>query len=292
MTHDAQTDKTTFEGTETLCPLTLEAAVSFKYQGIPLCSAPYSLFKSFNEQVKKKASNYVYSVLSLVRSGPDRSQLAHTLWTQVALPSILYGSNIIPLTQSSISEIEKCQAIVGKFILQLPRNSANVCSYLDAGLKPVWAEVSQRVLSYSSSIMHKSPSFWPRLAMDDHISYGVRSAYTRYLLKWKTATNSFGLDPKQIKVSVDHSAIVQIIKDQKSSCVSTFAMNGPGFSPSGGVRFKPKPWVNDSCSSKVISEFRACNSGLGNRGPTKNGLFFKLCPLCAEVDIRAINNEV
>ena len=156
MTHDARTDKTTFEGTETLCPLTLDAAVSFKYLGIPLCSSPYSLFKSFNEQVKKKASNYVYSVLSLVRSGPDRSQLAHTLWTQVALPSILYGSNIIPLTQSSISEIEKCQAIVGKFILQLPRNSANVCSYLDAGLKTVWAEVSQRVLSYSSSIMHKS----------------------------------------------------------------------------------------------------------------------------------------
>ena len=51
-----------------------------------------------------------------------------------------------------------------------------------------------------------------------------------YLLKWKIATNSFGLHPKQIKASVDHSAIVQILKDQHSSCVSTFAMNGPGLS--------------------------------------------------------------
>ena len=233
-----------------------------------------------------------YSVLSLFRSGPDRSQLAHTLWCQVALPSILYGSNIIPLTQTSISEIEKCQAIVGKFILQLPRNSANVSSYLDAGLKPIWAEISQKVLTYSSSVMHKPPSFWPKLAMEYHISCGVKSAYTRYLLKWKTATNSFGLHHKNIKSSVDQAAIVQILKDQQSSCVTTFAMNGPGTSPSSGVWFKPKPWVNDSCSSKVLSEFRACNSGLGNRGPTKNGLFFKLCPLCAEKDIRAINNEV
>ena len=120
MSHDAKTDQTTFEGTENLHPLTLEAVVSFTYLGIPLCSSPYSLFKSFNDNVRKKARSYVYSVLSLVRSGPDRSQLAHTLWTQVALPAILYGSNILPLTQSSISEIEKCQAIVGKFILQLP----------------------------------------------------------------------------------------------------------------------------------------------------------------------------
>ena len=123
--------------------------------------------------------------------------------------------------------------------------------------------------------------------MDEHISCGVKSAYTRYLLKWKLATDSFGLQPKQIKASVDHSAIVQILNDQHSSCVSTFAMNGPGFSPPSGVWFKPKPWVNDSCFSKIVSEFRACNSG-----PTKNGLFFKFCLLCSDVNIRAINNEV
>ena len=45
-----------------------------------------------------------------IKSGPDRSNLAYTLWNAVALPSILYGSEVIPLTQGTINEIEKCQS--------------------------------------------------------------------------------------------------------------------------------------------------------------------------------------
>ena len=291
ITFDASTGKTNFNGTNSLSPISFDAVLSFKYLGIPLSSSPYNLFKSFNEQVKQKASNYVASVLSLVRSGPDRSKLAHTLWTQVALPSILYGSNIIPLTQATISDVERCQSLVGKFILQLPRNTSNSCSYLDAGLKPIWSVISHNVLTYSYSVMHKPSSYWPKIALQEQISCGTKSAYTRYLLKWKTATNSFNLNPKQIKTAVDNSAKLQILRDQQSTCSSTFAMNGPAFS-SKCDWFIPKPWVNDSYSSQLLAEFRACNSGLGNRAPTKNGLFFKLCPLCSKVGLKAINNEV
>ena len=291
MMHDAATGNTVFNGSESLSPISFEAVLSFKYLGIPFCSSPYGLFKSFNEQVKRKAKQYLFSVLALVRTGPDRSKLAHTLWTQVALPSILYGSDVVPLTQATVSEVEKCQTQVGKFILQLPRNSANVCSYLDAGLKPIWAIVSEKVLLYSSLTMGKSPSFWPKVAMDEHVTLGSKSAYTRYLLKWKAATGSFGLQSDQIKTSVANAAIAQILKEQKLSCSSSFAMNGPVVSARKDW-FSPKPWVNDSYFSKIISEFRACNTGLGNRGPTKAGEFFKLCPLCSKVNVRAINNEV
>ena len=68
-------------------------------------------------------------------------------------------------------------------------------------------------------------------------------------------------------------------------------MNGR-FSYSGMLWFKPKPWVSDSGVSRIISAFRICNSGLGNRGPAKNGQFYKLCPLCSNVGITALNNEV
>ena len=56
--------------------------------------------------------------------------------------------------------------------------------------------------------------------------------------------------------------------------------------------FRPKPWVSDSGISRIISSFRICNSGLGNRGPAKNGMFYKLCPLCSKIGIMALNNEV
>ena len=155
MTHDAATGKTTFQGSSTLSPVILEQVLNFKYLGVPLGCSPISLFKSFNDQVKKKARNYLSSVLSLVKTGPDRSDMAYTLWSTCALPSILYGAEVLPLLQSTILEVERCQTIVGKFILQLPTNSANVSSHIDAGLKPVWSVIAEKS---SCTPTHPSPT--------------------------------------------------------------------------------------------------------------------------------------
>ena len=80
MSHDAFTGKVSFNGTH-LDPLQLEEVLVFKYLGIHLSCSPYNFFRSFNDNVKKKARSYLSSVLSLTRSGPNRSALAHSLWT-------------------------------------------------------------------------------------------------------------------------------------------------------------------------------------------------------------------
>ena len=292
MNHDASTGKTTFQGTNQFCSITLDQIITFKYLGIHLSSSPYCLFKNFNDQVKKKAKNYLCSVLSLVKSGPDRTELAYTLWTRVALPSILYGTEVIPITQCTINEVEHCQTQVGKFILQLPRSSSNVSASIDAGLKPVWSVVAEKVLLYAHSIMRKPTSYWPRIAMTENISYGPKNPYIKYLMKWKELAGSYGLHPKQIKASITQAAITSILDEQKTTIVSTFAMNCPGGASSVNQWFKPKSWVNDSLCTKIISEFRTCNIALGNRRPTKTGEFYKLCPLCVKKDLTTLNNEV
>ena len=290
MDYHASTGDITFTGSQT-DPVTLEQVLSFKYLGVPVSCSPYSLFKNFNDQVKKRSQSYLASVLSLVKTGPDRADLAYTLWTSCALPSILYGTEVIPLTQATISEVEKCQSQVGKFILQLPRSTACVSACIDAGLKPVWAVIAEKVLLYASTTMRKPALYWPRIAMSVSMDSGYKSPYTRYLLKWKAATDTSLLSAKLIKRSVARAAIVNVLDQQRVSCTTTFAMNPPE-TQSKNKWFKPKGWVTDSCRTKIVSQFRACNASLGNRGPTKDGRFFKLCPLCAEISIDAINNEV
>ena len=120
LSFDAASGQTTFHDPTNPSPLTLDQVVVFKYLGVPLSSSPYSLFSSFNDQVKLRSQTYLSRVLALVRSGPDRSDLAYSLWNQVALPSILYGAEILPLTEATIKEVEKCQSVVAKFILQVP----------------------------------------------------------------------------------------------------------------------------------------------------------------------------
>ena len=164
MSYDASTEKIVFAGFEDIPEITFEKVLTFTYLEIPLSVSPYCLFRKFTDKVKEKAKNYMYSVLSLVRSGPDRSELAKTLWLNCAIPSILYGWEIIPIDSNTIQEIEKCQATIGKFILQIPKNSANVCANLDAGLKPIKSTIDEKVLLYNKKIMEKPIDSWPKQA--------------------------------------------------------------------------------------------------------------------------------
>ena len=70
MVYDASTGDMNFSESGTIPELNLEKVIVFKYLGIPLNISPYGLFKSFNEQARKKAQSYLYSVLSLLRTGP------------------------------------------------------------------------------------------------------------------------------------------------------------------------------------------------------------------------------
>ena len=291
MTYDASTGNTVFTGPDS-SSISLEQVLSFKYLGIYLNISPHNLFKDFNDNVKKKAQSYMSSVLSLTKTGPDRADLAYTLWSSVALPSILYGSEIIPLTKGTISEIEKCQSSVGKFILQIPRSSANVSCNIDAGLKPVWAVVAEKALLFAKAIMSRPVSYWPKLAMRENLALGRQNPYTKYLMRLKIDSNIVSLSTsKMIKKSVQKAAVDNVLQLQKETYLTTFAMNGPGAS-SNQKWFKPKTWVNDSGASKLLAQFRACNAGLGNRGPAADGQYYKLCALCDKRGEKVLNNEV
>ena len=113
MTYDAATGKMRFSSNNCEKGIELEQVLMFNYLGLPIGAGPYSLFRAFNENVKKKAKSYLTSVLSLVKAGPDRSDLAYTLWTRCALPSILYGCEVLPLNQLTVREIEKLSPCIG-----------------------------------------------------------------------------------------------------------------------------------------------------------------------------------
>ena len=285
MTYDAATGKMRCSQDTHTQSLELEQVLMFKYLGLPISAAPYSLFRAFNENVKKKATTYLTSVLSLVKAGPDRSDLAYTLWTRCAVPSILYGCEVLPINQMTLREVEKCQNVVAKFMLQLPRSSANVSSGLDAGLKPIWSIVAEKTLIYANRLMRRDNDYWPKKAFLYHLSL-QDSSYCKYLQHWKRVTGSYGVEEPRIKAAVHRAAIINTLDEQRRTSVTTFAMNPPTLRARW---FKPKPWICDSPFSKVIAEFRSCNLGLGNRGPTKDGRFFKLCPLCQPP---SLNNEV
>ena len=213
-----------FPESDDLPPIELDTVCSFKYLGIPINNTPRAMFKDFNEHVKNKAKRYLTSVFSLTRSGPDRSKLTYTLWTSCAIPAILYGVEVMPLTESTISMLEKCNNSVGKFILQLPQSSSNVAVHLDAGLRPIWSIIAEKVISYARSVATKPSSYWAKMAFTYNLSQGNQSAYLRYLAKNMDKAKTSMQPPNQLKKGVTSAAFSSVMEMQKYTASSTFAM--------------------------------------------------------------------
>ena len=188
--------------------------------------------------------------------------------------------------------LEKCNTSIGRFILQVPRGSANIATYIDAGLKPIRTVVAERVLLYAHSTMQKSEKNWASVAMKEHLENGLTSAYSKYLMQFRTMTGSSLLSSTHIRSKVRSSAISQILTGQKKVIRSTFAIRGPEPSLTKNSWFKKKSWVSDNSYSRIFASFRVMHTGLGNRGPLSNGRTCKLCPLCQEKGAVALNNEV
>ena len=239
-----------FYGTDDLGPVAFEAVCKFKYLGITLDTSARCFVKEFNENVKRKAERYFYSVLSLSRTGPDRTKVAYTLWTACALPSILHGAEIMPISETTLSALERLNAQVGKFILQIPRSSANSTALIDAGLKPVWAVIAERTLLYAKSLMNKPKGYWPKIALTDNLQEGLKSHYTSYLTKWMSLCHTSLTTKQSIKKSVLRASINSIKKQNSKTQLTCFAMNLPDSSKQKW--FSPRTWVCDSINSKTI----------------------------------------
>ena len=109
--------------------------------------------QEYNKRVLANARNYKHHILSLTRNGPDRGDLAFALWANCAIPAILYGTECAPLLKKTITELERIQARVGKFILQLPALATNTVSGLDAGLRPIQELVDARILKFHQRLL-------------------------------------------------------------------------------------------------------------------------------------------
>ena len=66
------------------------------------------MFKTQKSEMIAKAQNLANLTYSIIEKSCNKIMIGKTYWKSVALPSILYGVNIIQLTET---EIEKLQSI-------------------------------------------------------------------------------------------------------------------------------------------------------------------------------------
>ena len=122
--------------------------------------------------------------------------LALCLWQNIAIPSILYGCEVVPFSTSAIDEIERHQSSIGKFTLGLPPSAPNISSTTILGVAPFRELLYSMQLKYLARLLNQDQLRWSKDAFMDHIEGDWQSPYVRYLgvicdevglLKWPTS---------------------------------------------------------------------------------------------------------
>ena len=150
-----------------LVVLTLDQVEQYKYLGTWTFS---SMFKTALEKQRmsvKTAYKYKSSCIHVSRLGPDVVDVVLTTWSNVAIPAILTGCEMIPFCETRIIEIERVQAQVAKFALGISVNSPNICAQTELGMKTFRQVLYERQLKFYFRALYIHEDRWVHQALMD-----------------------------------------------------------------------------------------------------------------------------
>ena len=119
-----------------LVVLTLEQVELYKYLGTWTYSTMHRTALEKQRHAVKTAHKYKSTCIHVSRMGPDVVEVVLCTWSNIAIPAILTGCEMIPFCETRIAEIERIQAQIAKFALGAPTSCPNICAQTELGLKP------------------------------------------------------------------------------------------------------------------------------------------------------------
>ena len=176
------------------------------------------------------------------------------------LSGILYGADVIPLSDTVVGSIETIRCQMGKSALLIPQSTANPAVHLELGWKPVQLLVDKAVLrfflratdpSFKGSGLVTSCMAWARSS--------TTSPYSANLLRLAVFYNVSltNLPPLTLKSLRDHWVTRLLARVQSFPSLSLLPISPPWW--------RPTRFLESTRWSQVLVKFRTMNAGLGNR---------------------------
>ena len=264
--------------------MAFEMVCFYKYLGVQIEARPTALYyKAYEQVIVKKAKKYVNLIRVKSRAYPDVGAAAQQLWESVALPSILYGMESTAVSRVTLNTLDSLQARIGKYILQVPRCTQNVCAVVGCDLIPIKFVIMDRVYGLAVRMLNSE-------------SHLVQEALQ--VMEGQGEANLFFKQVEELLPLLDSEATYQAYRERQLSLyVSQELFNVRKttflFSPQGSLSLEQPPYsLLPAEYTGDLNKFLFMNAGLGNRHPTKEGIKFRVCVPCALVGSAFSMDEV
>ena len=170
----------------------IKVVSTIKYLGIKL-DDKRNMFKTYKTEMMNKASKLANLTYSVIEKSCNKVLIGKTYWKCIALPSILYGTNIIHLTETEIDKLQRIENSVYRKILGGTKNTAKAALRGDIGASAMKTRVIAGKLQYLKSIWKGEKDILKRVIEDMQAKES----------KWWKVTNSYreecGITTREVK---------------------------------------------------------------------------------------------
>ena len=238
--------------------LELQRVQEYTYLGVTQKLSVNATAHKKSESMVQRAITYKNSLLRMRSTVPDKTDTFRAAWENVAVPSILYGADVLPVTQETIDQIDDVQHIVAKVLLRIPKSSVNLAALVELGMKPFHLRILEvKLRFYIKVTKHLNNCKTTQPCMD----LLKNSSHSEYL-----SNLSDLLKPIDVSISnIDDQTLEKLASYHKSLVYGIFKMKTMRLMPLPISWWKKGAHVEEGSWSKSLSRFRTMNAGLGNR---------------------------
>ncbi len=138
---------------------TMNETTEFKYLGQWV-----QVLKPRNEELAAKmagrAEQLKGQVLKLARESFNFAYVARNLWEKVAMPALLYGSEVTELSEDDLIQVEKVQREVARRVTGGLNSTSIQGMYGELDWKDMYTRVAEKRLNYLHRLVHHGPHWW------------------------------------------------------------------------------------------------------------------------------------
>ena len=257
-------------------PLSLKAVLSYKYLGTETTLLMSTTGSKKQKKCITTASRYKFACQYVARTGPDVVDVVLATWSNIAIPSILSGCEVIPFTEETIEAIERIQSQLAKSTLGLTLCAPNVAAQTELGLKPFRMLLWKHQLSYYIRLIQMPRSRWASQVLEEHLTGDWNSPYMDYITRIRENLSLYQLPPTDRVLNLHLESWALEMTNRKLASLQLPCVNPI-------VRFGRELYVNESSASNSLSQFRMGSTGLGNRAPREGVPRSRWCGLCGSL---------
>ena len=253
--------------------LSLSKVLSYKYLGTETTLLMSSTGSKRQKKCLETANRYKFACLYVARTGPDIVDTALATWSNIAIPSMVSGCEVIPFSETTIKAIERIQSQLAKHVLGLPQSAPNICAQTELGLKPFRMILYQHQLNFYTRVMNLPRSRWVHRVLSEHLQGNWTSPYIAYIAKIRQQLQLLTIPASTslLKIHlntwfIDHTNLaLSQLSDHYVAPISSFSR----------ARYVSE---HEGCSTLASLSFNC--AGLGNKAPRPGRQRTGTCSLC------------